>query len=50
MIKILFCFLLWIEKKRMIFFDGKNMEIYEFAAFCAKSLADGEKSITTDTE
>lgn len=38
------------KNKRIIVCKGKDMDINEFAAYCAESLADGEKSITTDTE
>lgn len=36
--------------KRTVFCEGKVIEINDFVSICAKSLSDGEKSITTDTE
>lgn len=38
------------EYKRTVVCDGKVMEINDFVSYCATSLADGEKGITTDTE
>lgn len=38
------------NNERTIFCDGRTINIYDFALLCAKSLTDGEKSITTDTE
>lgn len=36
--------------EKTVICEGKVMRINEFALYCAKSLSDGEKSITTDME
>lgn len=36
--------------KGEVTFEGKILNLNEFVSYCAKSLADGEKNITTDVE